>query len=243
VKKNDLNDIFILMTRHFVMLKLPKNSILPSSYPAIAALSVSAIGMVMILGLGTTTLSGTAAFAQTDNATTTTTGGGAETTASSNASSSQMVGVIASIQLDENGNPAWITSGHWTLDSDAPLVGTGGGGGASSSNQTTEPHISNFNATLYMVKNADGTDFHQHQISNFKQAAVTHQGANSTTVNGTFTITLQQGPVDNVNGYIHIVNDKMELWVDPVASENHFGPTTITGMVLNPERFSGMMSQ
>ena len=223
------------MTRHFVMLRLPKNSTLPSSYPAIAALFVSAIGMVMILGLSTTTLSGTAAFAQTDNATTTT-GGGAETTASSNASS-QMVGVIASVQLDENGNPAWITSGHWTLDSDAPLVGTG------ASNQTTEPHISNFNATLYMVKNSDGTDFHQHQISNFKQAAVTHQGANSTTVNGTFTITLQKGPVDNVNGYIHIINDKMELWVDPVASENHFGPTTITGMVLNPERFSGMMSQ
>jgi hypothetical protein len=243
VKKNDLNDIFILMTRHFVMLKLPKNSILPSSYPAIAALSVSAIGMVMILGLSTTTLSGTAAFAQTDNATTTTGGGAETTTASSNASSSssssQMVGVIASIQLDENGNPAWITSGHWTLDSDAPLIGPG----ASSNQTTTEPHISNFNATLYMVKNADGTDFHQHQISNFKQAAVTHQGANSTTVNGTFTITLQQGPVDNVNGYIHIVNDKMELWVDPVASENHFGPTTITGMVLNPERFSGMMSQ
>ena len=223
------------MTRHFVMLRLPKNSTLPSSYPAIAALFVSAIGMVMILGLSTTTLSGTAAFAQTDNATTTT-GGGAETTASSNASS-QMVGVIASVQLDENGNPAWITSGHWTLDSDAPLIGPG------ASNQTTEPHISNFNATLYMVKNSDGTDFHQHQISNFKQAAVTHQGANSTTVNGTFTITLQQGPVDNVNGYIHIINDKMELWVDPVASENHFGPTTITGMVLNPERFSGMMSQ
>ena len=75
------------------MLRLPKNSTLPSIYPAIAALFVSAIGMVMILGLSTTTLSGTAAFAQTDNATTTT-GGGAETTASSNASS-QMVGVIA----------------------------------------------------------------------------------------------------------------------------------------------------
>jgi hypothetical protein len=145
-----------------------------------------------------------------------------------------MMGVIASIQQDENGNPAWITSGHWTLDSDAPLIG--------GSNQT-EPHISNFNATLYMVKNEDGRDFHQHQISNFKQAAVTHQGANSTTVNGTFTITLQQGPVDNVNGYIHIVNDKIELWVDPVASDNHFGPTTITGMVLNPERFSEMMGQ
>jgi hypothetical protein len=218
------------------MLKLPKNSILSRSYPAtIAALSVSAVGIVMILGLGAITLSGTAAFAQTENATTTSSSTETTSASSSNASS-QMMGVIASIQQDENGNPAWITAGHWNLESDAPLVGTG------ASNQT-EPHISNFNATLYMVKNEDGRDFHQHQISNFKQAAVTHQGANSTTVNGTFTITLQQGPVDNVNGYIHIVNDKIELWVDPVASDNHFGPTTITGMVLNPERFSEMMGQ
>jgi hypothetical protein len=193
-----------------------------------------------ILLLSTTSIVGgltETSFAQTDNNATTSTTGTETTTASSNAS--KMMGVIASMQLDENGNPAWITAGHWTLDSDAPLVGSG----ASSGNQTAEPQINNFNATIYMVKNEDGRDFHQHQISNFRQAAVTHQGANSTTVNGTFTITLQQGPVDNVNGYIHVINDKIELWVDPVASDNHFGPTTITGMVLSPERFSELMSQ
>lgn len=234
ILKNHLNDIFILMTCHFVMLKMPKNSKLSRSYPAtIAALSVSAIGIVMILGgLATTTLSGTAAFAQTDNASTTMTGTN-NTRLASSSNASEMMGVIASMQLDENGNPAWITAGHWNLESDAPLMGA--------SNET-EPHINNFNATLYMVKNEDGRDFHQHEISNFKQSGVTHQGANSTTVNGTFTITLQEGPIDNVNGYIHINNDKMELWVDPVASQNHFGPTTITGIVLNPERFSEMMS-
>ena len=83
-----------------------------------------------------------------------------------------------------------------------------------------------------MVKNADGRDFHQHQVSNFKQESVTHEGGNSTTVNGTFTITLQQGPVDNIRGYIHIVNDKVEFWVNPTTTENHFGPTTITGYLL-----------
>jgi hypothetical protein len=235
----------IVEPRDHILTTTFKNKTIPTTGILLSAIILLVLAVASIVaGLTPTT-----AFAQTDNATTTpngsttgTSSGGAETTttAPSNASSSssQMVGVIASIQLDENGNPAWITSGHWTLDSDAPLIGPG-----ASSNQTTttEPHISNFNATLYMVKNADGTDFHQHQISNFKQAAVTHQGANSTTVNGTFTITLQQGPVDNVNGYIHIVNDKMELWVDPVASENHFGPTTITGMVLNPERFRELM--
>jgi hypothetical protein len=177
------------------------------------------------------------AFASTENATVTNENSpGTSPPETVAAKASKMMGVRASMQLDENGNPAWITAGHWNLESDAPLVGSGG-----ASNET-EPHISNFSATLYMVKNEDGRGFHQHEVSNFKQASVTHQGANSTTVNGTFTITLQQGPVDNVNGYIHVINDKIELWVDPVATDNHFGPTTITGMVLNPERFSELMS-
>jgi hypothetical protein len=143
--------------------------------------------------------------------------------------------VIASIQLDENGNPAWVTSGHWNLESDIPLIGTGGDVVVE-----TEPQVSNFNATLYMVSNADGTALHPHQVSDFVQTGVLHEGPNSTTVNGTFTITLEEGPVEDVNGYIHIINDKIEFWVDPVATDNHFGPTTITGIVLNPERFGNI---
>ena len=153
------------------------------------------------------------------------------TTAETAPNASKMNGVIASIQLDENGNPAWITSGHWNLESDVPLIG---------GDIETEPQVSNFNASLYMVSNADGTALHPHQVSDFVQTAVLHEGPNSTTVNGTFTITLEEGPVENVNGYIHVINDKIEFWVDPVATGNHFGPTTITGMVLSPERFGGM---
>jgi hypothetical protein len=155
----------------------------------------------------------------------------ATTTAETAPNASKMMGVISSIQLDENGNPAWITSGHWNLESDVPLVG---------SDVQTEPQVNNFNATLYMVSNADGTALHPHQVSDFVQTAVLHEGPNATTVNGTFTITLQEGPVENVNGYIHIINDKLEFWVDPTATDNHFGPTTITGMVLSPERFGNM---
>src|SRR5918992_2468253 len=152
-------------------------------------------------------------------------------TAETSPDASKMNGVIASIQLDENGNPAWITSGHWNLDSDIPLIG---------GDVQTEPQVSNFSATLYMVSNADGTALHPHQVSDFVQTAVLHEGPNSTTVNGTFTITLQEGPVENVNGYIHVIDDKIEFWVDPVATDNHFGPTTITGIVI-PERFGDMM--
>ena len=153
------------------------------------------------------------------------------TTAETSPDASKMNGVIASIQLDENGNPAWITSGHWNLESDIPLIG---------GDVQTEPQVSNFSATLYMVSNADGTALHPHQVSDFVQTAVLHEGPNSTTVNGTFTITLQEGPVENVNGYIHVIDDKIEFWVDPVATDNHFGPTTITGIVI-PERFGDMM--
>jgi hypothetical protein len=137
------------------------------------------------------------------------------------------------MQLDKNGNPAWIAAGHWNLESDAPLVATG------ASNQT-EPHINNFSATFYIARNADGRDFHQHEASNFSGTSVAHESANSTTVNGTFTVTLQQGPVNNVNGYIHIIKYKVESWVDPAATDNHFGPTTITGIVLSPERYASM---
>ena len=157
------------------------------------------------------------------------------TTAETAVSVSKMMGVIASIQLDENGNPAWITAGHWNLESDVPLIG----GSAESGNQT-EPQVSNFSATLYMVSNADGTGQHPHQVSDFTQTSVLHEGSNSTTVNGTFTVTLQEGPVQNVNGYIHIINDKIEFYLDPTATENHFGPTTITGMVLSPDRFGNI---
>jgi hypothetical protein len=212
------------------MIKQTKKNMSSKRFPTVSMLSVSAIGVIIVLGFSTTTLLGVA-FGQTDNNATMT-----GTTATTSSNPSKMMGVIASIQRDENGNPAWITAGHWNLESDTPLVGA-------STNNQTEPHVSNFSATLYMVKNADGRDFHQHQVSNFRQESATHEGANSTTVNGTFTITLQQGPVNNVRGYIHIVNDKVEFWVDPVATENHFGPTTITGVVLNPERFSEMMGQ
>jgi hypothetical protein len=88
-----------------------------------------------------------------------------------------------------------------------------------------------------MVSNADGTALHPYQVYHFVQTGVLHEGPNATTVNGTFTITLEEGPVENVNGYIHVINDKIEFCVDPAATDNHFGPTTITGVVLNPERF------
>lgn len=178
-----------------------------------------------------------AAFATVGNATGNATAptGNATAAPSGNtttAAASNMSGVIASIQQDDSGNPAWITAGHWKIESDTPLLG----------DNSTEPHISNFTATVYMVSNADGTAFHVHEISNFVQTDVQHQGPNATTVNGTFTVTLQEEPINDVRGYIYIVGDKIEFWVDPTVTDNHFGPSAIMGIVLDPGKVWQMKS-
>src|SRR5918996_5555902 len=91
-------------------------------------LASSILFAILLLAItSTVSLIGTA-FASTENATTTSdgtsvTGNTGETPApSAPSNASKMNGVIASIQLDENGNPAWITSGHWNLESDIPLI-------------------------------------------------------------------------------------------------------------------------
>lgn len=71
-------------------------------------------------------------------------------------------GAISSIQLDEIAAPAWITSGHWELQSDAPLFRASNGTGGT--NTTSEPTVTDFQATVYMVSAADGTGLHKHEI-------------------------------------------------------------------------------
>ena len=167
------------------------SAILGQQYPSLA-FAQEELGTTDTTDTEATTTTTTTTDNATEGTTTTT---GATTAAETAPNASKMMGVIASIQLDENGNPAWVTSGHWNLESDAPLIGA---------EIETEPQVSNFSATLYMVSNADGTALHPHEVSDFVQTAVLHEGPNATTVNGTFTITLEQGTVENVNGYISI---------------------------------------
>ena len=72
----------------------------------------------------------------------------------------------------------------------------------------------------------------EHKIYNFNQSSVTQLGDDSTMFNGTMTITLREGPVENDSGYIQLLDDSIAIWVDPRAVDNHFGPTPIHGMVL-----------
>lgn len=155
------------------------------------------------------------------NATTSMTDGNT-TTASSN---NTLSGVIASLQADQMAAPTWISAGYWTLESDGNLFGN-----------DTQANITNFHATVHMVLVTNGTAVHGHEISDFKQTNIVHAGENATTINGTFTITLEGESHEDVHGFVTLQNNKIEIWINPVQSDNHFGITPIYGMILSPEQ-------
>lgn len=88
-----------------------------------------------------------------------------------------------------------------------------------------------FNATFYMTK-LDGTAEHTHSIYDFKIAGnpTTNSVTNSTTYNGTSTVTMKGKPVTNVSTQIIAYDDSaIAISLDPKASNSHFGTTPIFG--------------
>jgi hypothetical protein len=148
-------------------------------------------------------------------------------------------GMISSIQNNEQGQPAWIVAGHWMMEMGSPQ------------NETATPdmtggrisNVSGFNAMLHMVM-LNGSAMHSHEISNFTQVgdATFNGDTNSTTITGTATITMREGPVQDVQTTIEIAQDKViAISPDPAALENHFGDTPIYGVVVSPEMIEQMM--
>jgi hypothetical protein len=168
-----------------------------------------------------------------DNATegTTTTATDTATTAGGN----KVAGIIASLQLaPDRLAPEWVTAGYWELESDMPLfVGT----------TETRPTVTNFDAIVEMVHLADGTALHSHTFSDFRQTDIISAAENTTTIQGTMTVTLQEGPVQNVPVFITLQNNLLSIAIDPAASENHFGPTPINGIILAPEHLQEISSR
>jgi hypothetical protein len=157
--------------------------------------------------------------AATTNATTTTT----TTTTGGN----KLAGIIASLQLaPDRLAPEWVTAGYWELESDMPLFG---------GTNETEPTVNSFDAVVEMTRIADGTFLHTHTFSDFRQSDILFAEGNTTTINGTATVVTEEGPTENVPVYITLQNNLISIAVDPVATENHFGPTPITGIILAPE--------
>jgi hypothetical protein len=109
-------------------------------------------------------------------------------------------------------DPAWILGGVYkfsNINSSSPV----------------------FNATFYMVK-LDGTAKHTHSIYDFKLAGnpTPDSVTNSTTYNGTSTVTMKEKPATNVPTQIITYGDSaISISLDPKASNSHFGTTPIFG--------------
>ena len=125
-------------------------------------------------------------------------------------SESTVKGGLASIQNDQNGSPTWIVHGVYRMDK----------------MDSTSP---TFNATFYMMK-LNGSETHIHTISNFKLIGSPVTNDNSTTFNGTATLTMKNGPVTNVPIIIRLMNGHaISIGLDPVKTDEHFGNTLIYG--------------
>jgi hypothetical protein len=144
-------------------------------------------------------------------------------------------GMISSINND--GQAEWIISGHWMMEMASQ-------NDTATSNATGMiSNIAGFNAILYMVM-LDGSAMHDHEISNFTQTgdATFDSSTNTTTITGTATITMREGPVPNVPTTIQIAQDQViAISPEPAALENHFGTEPIYGIVVTPEMIQGMM--
>ena len=149
-------------------------------------------------------------------------------------------GTIASLQNDENGNPTWIVSGLWEGSVSTDNKTQGGGANQTTSTPTTTANATaatgslpnaTFNSKFNMVM-TNGSAMHDHKIYNFKLVNMSNPNNTTSVFNGTATITMKDGPVDDVSISVkRIDNNVISLWADPTKVNNHFGNTPIFGTI------------
>jgi hypothetical protein len=145
---------------------------------------------------------------------------------SENSSKDQISGTIASLQNDENGNLTWILSGNWRTNILTQLIDI-------PIENSTSADLPLFDAFFDMVL-TNGSARHQHRITNFTFTGASLSNNNMTLVfNGTSTVTMKDGPVENVLSNITILdNNTVSIWLDPTRTNDHFGETPIYGTVM-----------
>jgi hypothetical protein len=132
------------------------------------------------------------------------------TTPTTTPTAADKTGTVASVQNGPDGKPAWNLEGEWNST------------GLNSNNAV-------FNAQFSMAK-LDGSSKHTHTISNFKIVGNPVNSTSGTTYNGTATISMKEGPVDNVPVTIVLSsNGVFSVMVDPKTTSDHFGNTPIKG--------------
>jgi hypothetical protein len=100
------------------------------------------------------------------------------------------------------------------------------------SSSSSSINATSFDGSMRMVL-LNGSALHEHQLYDFSQTASAYNAtSNSTTFNGTLTVTLRDGPHPDVPARIEIMQDNaISVWLDPVSVDNHFGNTWIFGTV------------
>ena len=141
-------------------------------------------------------------------------------------------GTISSIQNDESGSPAWILSGLWkgaltNIDKSNPDFSTP----TVSNNKNDNLPTATFEAEFDMVM-LNGSALHKHSIYNFTLADISKVDDKNYQANGTATVTMKDGPVNNVPLSIKSMNNNViGIWIDPTKVNNHFGNTPIFGLI------------
>jgi hypothetical protein len=145
-------------------------------------------------------------------------------------------GTIASLQNNKDGKPAWLVAGLWRGSLTNMSSATAMMMPSSSANNTMTTSKNNlptarFNAIFDMVM-LNGTALHKHQISNFTLTGMSMPSENISVYNGTATITMKEGPVNDIPIRIGTLNNNIiSIWVDPAKTMNHFGNTPIYGSI------------
>jgi|SRR5215216_823827 hypothetical protein len=148
-------------------------------------------------------------------------------------------GTISSLQNDENGNPTWIVSGLWEgrLLMDNKTQGEVANQTTSTATATNATAATDslpnaaFNSKFNMVM-TNGSAKHDHEIYNFKLLNMSNPNNTTSVFNGTATITMKDGPVDDISISVkRIDNNVISIWTDPTKINNHFGNTPIFGTI------------
>lgn len=133
-------------------------------------------------------------------------------------------GDIAGLVENETGAVDWIMVGNWRSN-------------LANNTDTQNNQSSNlFNAAIEMIK-SDGTARHTHTVTDFVVLNVSQPDSNSTLYNGTSTVSLRAGPVEDVPTNIQKTNDNnvFQLMIDPAGVDYHFGELPLYGISANPE--------
>ncbi|KAA2283111.1 hypothetical protein [Candidatus Nitrosocosmicus sp. SS] len=115
-------------------------------------------------------------------------------------------------QSDTSGNPDWTDTGNWSFKESPSVVLT-------------------FDAVINMAK-PNGSEGHQHTVSDLTIPYAPFNQTNSTVIKGTTTLTMDKGTfVSEEPTTITLGEKNISVYFDPAKIKNHFGNQSIIGVV------------